>query len=149
MGNPTDKVASEISKPLSATAPEVNLSQVILMSGLSQEKAREAERLTQVGEGHISVRFSQKQQMHLPNYKPLKITSMFPLLFPTSVVLWRWAAILNGGEHCCANVNPKRFTKLSSLQAMFPITENTGHQSSSMELGFLFLTYKHHLISYF
>lgn len=57
MGNPTDIVAAELSKPLCATAPKVNLSQVILVSGLRQEKARETERLTQVGEGHISVRY--------------------------------------------------------------------------------------------
>lgn len=57
MGKPTNIVAAEISKPLSATAPEVNLSQVILMSALRQEKAREAETNTGGGKDTFQLGF--------------------------------------------------------------------------------------------
>lgn len=64
---------------------------------------------------------------------------MFQFLFQNSVVLWRRVTILDGEEHHCANINPKRFTELSPLQDTFSTVENTD-QSSFTELGFLCLT---------
>ena len=129
--------------------PEVNFSQAVLISGLRKHKAREAKTLTPVGEGNVFLRFSQKHKMHLPNYKPLKFTSMLLLPFLAAVVSWRRAAVLTRGAHHHANVNSKRSMKLYSFQDTFPTTENAGYQSSSAQPGFLFLTYNHHFTSYF
>lgn len=65
---------------------------------------------------------------------------LFLLLFPTAGVPWQWAVILNRGEHHGNNRTPKQPMKLPSLQDTFPQTANTGHQSSSSEPGFAFLT---------
>lgn len=51
---------------------------------------------------------------------------LFLLLFPTAGAPWRWAAILNRGEHHHNNLTPKQPMKLSSLQDTFPQTANTG-----------------------
>lgn len=117
--------------------PELNFSQAIPISGLRKHKAREAKTWTQWGKATFWFGFLRTRRCTYQMTKHWQFTSSFLLLFPTVVLPWRRPAILSGGEHHHANVNPKWSMELYFLQDTSPTTENTGHQSSSMELFIL------------
>lgn len=90
-----------------------------------------------VGEGHVLVWFSQNQKMHLPNDKALTIHQYIPITFPNYCSSLEAGCNFKWKRTHHAIVNPKWCMELYFLQDTFPTMENTGHQSSSMELSIL------------